>query len=92
VNIERDDIIMLQQITGYNGIYIVYVVKVLTECGVAMFMLSLYYHSAARGEYDAARDIGTFGEKHRRSQVVQTGGVSARNRISTSCTVMCIGG
>ena len=107
MKIEKDDVIMLQQITGYNENYelrqllqlrqlinrtrtswidIVYVVKVLTECGVAMFMLSLYYHHAARGEYDAARDIGTFGEKHRRSQVVQTGGVSARNRFFTRCT------
>ena len=32
------------------------------------------------------RDIGTFGEKHRRSQVVQMGGVSVRNRISMCCT------
>ena len=37
------------------------VVKVLTECGVAIFMLSLYYLFAAR-EYDAAMTLNVWGK------------------------------
>ena len=33
-------------------------------------------------------DIGTFGEKRRKLEVVQTGVMSVRNRISTCCTML----
>ena len=49
------------------------------RCNIhVVFILSFCSARIRRGN-----DIGTFGEKHRRSQVVQTGGVSVWIRIST---------